>query len=444
MKLTVIGGAGARVPLLLHGLIERQRELPLEEVVLYDPARDALDLMGGVCWELLRRDGEAFRLRIAASLEAAVDGASFVLTSIRAGGMAARAADERFLLDRGLLGQETVGAAGFAKALRTIPPMLEIVGATLRGAPRAWIINFTNPVGIVTQAIRTALPEARIIGICDTPLELFHGLARAAGMPFERLRFDYFGLNHLGWVKGVMDGGRDLLPQILADPERVRAVYERPIFSPELLAGLGVFPTDYLYFYYAPEAAVAHLRAAGQTRAEQILEMNRRLAAELSRGRGLAAYEKYLAGRNATYLQLETDMPRPQQQLYSASAGYDRIALAVLTALHNDTGDIIAVDVDNEGAIRGYDRTATVEVPCAIGRSGPRPLDVGAAPQSVAALLRRVKDYENLTVQAALEASLEKASEALAANPLIDSRSLAEDLVAEFVRMHPGFLGYLR
>jgi len=444
MKLTVIGGAGARIPLLLHGLIERRRDLPLDEVMLYDPARQALGFMSAVCRELLRREGEAFRLSTADRLEEAVDGASFVLTSIRAGGMGARAADERLLLDRGLLGQETVGAAGFAKALRTIPPMLEIVRAALHRAPRAWIINFTNPVGIVTQAIRTALPEARIIGICDTPLELFHGLARAAGVPFENLRFEHFGLNHLGWVKRVMHGDHDLLPQILADAGRVNVVYDRSIFSTELLALLGAFPSDYLYFYYSPEAAVAHLRAAGQTRAEQILEMNQKLAEALSRGGGLAAYEAYLSGRNATYLQLETDTPRPRQGIYSAAAGYDRIALAVLTALHRDTGDVIAVDVDNQGAMRGYDNSTTVEVPCVIDSSGPRPLEVGAMPESVTPLLRRVKDYENLTVQAALDCSLEKAADALAANPLIDSRPLAADLLAQFVRLHPGFLDYLK
>ncbi len=244
-------------------------------------------------------------------------------------------------------------------------------------------------------------------------------------------------------MKRLRDGDQDLLPQIVRDPRRGLKVYGRPLFSAELIADLGVVPSEYLYFYYSTDEAVARLRSAGRTRAEQILEINQRLAEALSRGEGLAAYEVYLDERNATYFQLETGSRRARQDVYSASAGYDRIALAVLTALHQNTGDVIAIDVDNEGAIPGYDGKTTVEVPCAINRDGPRPLPVGAVPPSVAPLLRRVKEYEEMTVRAALQGSIEGVREALAANPLVDSRSLAEDLLAHFVRLHPKLLACL-
>jgi len=354
-----------------------------------------------------------------------------------------RAADERLLLDRGLLGQETVGAAGFAKALRTIPPMLEIARAAAARAPQAWLINFTNPVGIITEAVRKAA-RARIIGICDTPLELFEGIAQALGAPMSSLHFDYFGLNHLGWVKGVFQEGVDRLPELLKEESRLESVYRHRLFDAEFVRSLGVLPSEYLYYYYSTEKAVANLRRAGQSRAEAVARMNAELWTSLARPDDpLHTYERYLAGRNATYMDAETGA-QARAQLYTSAAGYDRIALAVMTAIHGHTRDVIPVDVDNRGAVEGLEDDDVVEVPCVIGLNGALPLATGRPPAGVAKLLHFVKHYERMTVSAALEGSAEKAAEALAANPLIRGRQLADELLGAFRTQHAELLSYLR
>ncbi len=442
MKIAVIGGAGARTPLLLKGLAEQHARLPAAEVVLFDPAADKLALLEPVCRALLARAGNPFRLRRTASLDEALEGAAYVVTSIRAGGMAARATDERLLLDRGLLGQETVGAAGFAKALRTIPPMLNIARAAAARAPKAWLINFTNPVGIITEAVRKAA-QARIIGICDTPLELFEGIAQALGAPMSSLHFDYFGLNHLGWVKGVFQDGADRLPELLKDTARLESVYRHKLFDAEFVCNLGALPSEYLYYYYSTEKAVVNLRHAGQSRAEAIERMNAELWTGLARPEDpLDTYERYLAGRNATYMGAETGA-EARTQLYASAAGYDRIALAVMTAIHGDTCDVIPVDVENRGAVETLEDDDVVEVPCVIGRNGALPLATGRPPAGVAKLLDSVKRYERMTVSAALEGSAGKAAEALASHPLIGDRHLAGQLLGEFRARHGELLGYL-
>jgi 6-phospho-beta-glucosidase len=444
MKIAILGAGGARGPLLLRGLIGQHSALPATNVALFDPAADKLSLLAPVYDTLLEQGGAPFRLRVAPTLDEAVEGAAFVVVSIRAGGMAARAADERMLLDRGLLGQETVGAAGFAKALRTIPPMLRIARAVEARAPRAWIINFSNPVGIVTEALRK-MNYRRVIGICDTPGELYEGIAQALARPLPSLQFGYLGLNHLGWVKSVMHDGDHLLPHLLRDPDKIRAVYRHPLFETERIQALGVLPSEYLYYYYRTEAAVSSLRQAPQARAEAIEALNRTLWEDLGRGGGLPAYERYLLQRNSTYMTAEISGAAPvlRPQLYATAAGYDRIALAVMSAIHSDAGGIIPLDVDNRGAIGDLEDDDVVEVPCFVGRNGALPLATGRPPSSVAGLLHAVKHYERLTVRAALMSSAKDAQQALAANPLIGDRDLAAELVAAFRTMHPEWLAYL-
>ena len=444
MKIAVIGGGGVRAPLLLHGLIREHAGLPVSEIALYDPAAEKLALLEPVWRAMLDRAGHPFRVSRAASLDEAAEGAAFLITSIRAGGMAARATDERLLLDRNLLGQETVGAAGFAKALRTIPPMIEIARAAARRAPAAWIVNFTNPVGIISEAVRQAT-GARIIGICDTPLELYEGLAAALGRPLSALHFEYFGLNHLGWVKAVLDGGVDRLPEILRDPQRLAAVYRHQLFEPELIANLGALPSEYLYYYYHPDQAISNFRRSGQSRGESIAAMNVQLWESLARAdRPLETYEQYLAHRDGTYMSLETGAARTSPpDLWERAAGYDRIALAVMTAIHRDTHAVLPVDVENLGAVEGLEDTDVVEAPCVLGRHGALPLATGRPPASVSNLLAEVKQYERLTVRAALDGSAARATEARAVNPLVRSRPLALELVTEFRARHPQLLGYL-
>jgi 6-phospho-beta-glucosidase len=256
MKLTIIGGGGVRVPLLVNGLI--QSDLPVDDIGLYDTDLERLAAIA----PLARRFAGRARLRVESTVDAAVEGADFVFTSIRPGGIERRARDEQISLAHGVVGQETVGPAGFAMAMRTVPPVIEYARAIARRAPAAWIINFTNPVGIVTQAVAGST-GARILGICDTPTELFEEIAHALGVPSAECRFDYFGLNHLGWVREVYHGGRPMLDRLWSEPEALTRLYRAPLFDAAWLQSLRLLPTEYVYYYARPADAVANLARAG-------------------------------------------------------------------------------------------------------------------------------------------------------------------------------------
>ena len=243
MKIAVIGGAGVRTPLLAAGLAGS--DLPLERISLYDPDQERLGLIA----PLADRMAEGVEVAACESVTESVEGADFVFTSFRVGGIEARARNEAAALRLGLVGQETTGFAGCAMALTTIPEMVRYAREVERVAPDAWIVNFANPVGIVTQAVQKAT-DAKIIGICDTPTELFEEVARELGLPSAECHFDYFGLNHLGWLREVFHQGRPQLAKLWEDPERLGGLYRTDLFAPAFLAELRLLPTEYGYFYY--------------------------------------------------------------------------------------------------------------------------------------------------------------------------------------------------
>ncbi len=426
MKIGIIGGGGVRTPLLLRGLAGSG--LPIAEAALYDTDRERLALIAPLC----ARVAPGVRVGACATPAECVEGARFVFTSIRVGGIESRARYERISLEHGVVAQETLGAAGFAMAMATIPHMLGYAREVARRAPAAWLVNFTNPVGIVTEAVLKAT-GARILGICDTPTELFEECAQALGVPSAECHFDYFGLNHLGWLREVLHRGRPRLAELLQDDGRLAKLYRAPFFSAEELRALGVLPTEYLYFYYHPERALANLRQAGTHRGAAVQELNRRLFAALAdSGRdAAAAYEAYLAERNASYLQLESGGAQGHAPSAAAAlTGYDKIAVSVVRAVHGNSNAVIPLSVRNGGNLPELRDEDVVEVPCQVNANGALPLHVGRVPDGVRELLLRVKQYERLTVEAALTGSAETARRALAANPLVARPELAERLVA--------------
>ena len=244
----------------------RSRSLTgIDEVVLYDIDRERVELVAALSSAASESAGGSFRVSATTVLESAVEGASFVLSSIRVGGIAARARDERRAIDLGMAGQETTGLAGMSMALRTIPVALEHARVVERLAPNAWYINFTNPAGLITQALTTHT-ALRVIGICDTPSELFHRIALAIGASEQDVVSEYLGLNHLGWVRRVLLDGKDEIGQILDDPAKLRSLYHSDLFDPEMIRALGLIPSEYLFFYYHPERALKNQRAAGASR----------------------------------------------------------------------------------------------------------------------------------------------------------------------------------
>src|SRR5256885_12988230 len=304
MKITLIGAGGVRTPLLVHGLAGAGASLPIEELAFWDTDSARLAVMGRVAAAVAKRRGLQARLTTCSTAEQALEGADYVITSIRVGGSDARVKDEAIALAHGLVGQETVGAGGFACAMRNLPVMLEYARLIERIAPRATVINFTNPVGIISQGLLNH-SNVRVVGVCDTPLETFESIATALGQnPFE-LDFDYLGLNHLGWVRSVRDrSGTDLLPQILSSPDLIQKCYRHQLFPPDFIQRLGLLPTEYLYFYYFPDVAYGNTKRSGQSRGQAIAAMNKELFQKLAQApetKLVDIYENYLRERNASY-----------------------------------------------------------------------------------------------------------------------------------------------
>lgn len=440
MKIAIIGAGGVRTPLLIHGLAEVSRSVPIEEISLWDIDSARLAAMGRVSRAMARRSKLKNELDICSTPETALEGATHVITSIRAGGIEARVKDETIALAHGLVGQETVGAGGFACAMRNLAVMLEYAHLIERVAPSAVVINFTNPVGIISQGLlnHTAVD---VIGVCDTPLETFESIATALGQnPFE-LEFDYLGLNHLGWVQGVRTKtGDDLLPTILGSRELIQKCYRHPLFPSEFIQGLGLLPTEYLYFYYFPETAYQNTKRTGQSRGQAISKMNRKLFALLSdapESELVNIYESYLRERNASYFSIEATAGASRkegQELYSQFSGYERIATLVLQALNSQSATSIPLTVRNDHSLEDLKPDDAVELPCAVSSAGVTPRRVGHAPRAVLGLLGQVKQYERFTVQAAVNHSLAAAMRALVTNPLVAQEGAASEVLSDYVQ----------
>jgi 6-phospho-beta-glucosidase len=425
VKLAIVGGAGVRVPLLAGGFA--RSTLHVDHIDLYDIDQPRLRTIA----DLAARMAPGVPVRAHAAPEPCIEGADFVITSIRAGGVAQRARDEAAAIALGVVGQETVGPAGFSMAIRTIPPMVEYGRLVARLAPAAWLVNFSNPVSVVSQAVLQH-SDARVIGICDTPTEIFEDAAHALGLPPAACEYDYFGLNHLGWLREVTFQGEPQIARLWDDDARLAEAYRSPLFEPERLRELRLLPTEYLYYYYRPEVALAHLRRAGTSRGEAVATLTAALFEDLARGVAdpVARYQQYLAARDGSYMQLETGTTAPRVKPdWAELSGYDRIALMTISAIAGNTGAIIPLDVANRGTLPFLKDDDVIEVPCAVNASGPQPRSVAKIPAHARALITCVKEYERATVTAAMSGRRDDRIEALALNPLVHSRPLAEQLV---------------
>ena len=456
-KVTLIGGGGVRSPLLIYGLNEAHKAIGIDELVIYDTDLSRAVLMAKLGEIIVAHNGGDLRVGIVRDLARAVDGASFILNSIRVGGIAARARDERITLDHGYPGQETTGPAGLAMALRTIPVTLQHARLVEQYSPRAWFINFTNPAGLVTQAL-AGETGIRVVGICDTPTELFHRIAQALEAPITDVHCEYFGLNHLGWVKSVRLRGEDVTDRFLESDAVLRSLYSTNLFDPSMIRNLGLIPTEYLFFYYARSRALENQRVARATRGEEIARMNESLFSQLSDDlhsrkpiRALETYENYLKQRSGSYMRLEAEadsafgvVPASQENPFTSATGYHRIALEVMQALSSPTPRRIVVNVRNQGAIDGLPADDVVEVPCLVSRAGIAPQPAGKLPEVVEGLVLAVKAYERMAIRAAVEASEERARMALLLYPALGEWEPASELVQALIESDPEHLGYLR
>jgi 6-phospho-beta-glucosidase len=470
MRLTILGGGGFRVPLVYRALLANvysgSRDT-CEELVLYDTDRARLKVIASIlkaqAAEMAAARGSRLSpatarggggrragttrapvVRIAESLDDALRGADFVFSAIRVDGMAGRVRDERIPLAEGVLGQETVGAGGVLYGLRTLPVAVAIAERVAAVAPDAWVVNFTNPVGMVTEAMLRVLRQrglrsrgggGRVIGICDSPVGLVRRAARAAGADPDGVWYDYVGLNHLGWLRRLTaEDGRELLPPLLADEEALGSFEEGRLFGAELLRTLGSIPNEYLHYYYFTREAVAAARAAKATRGEFLARQQAAFFAEAASADpagAYAAWERTRLEREETYMaegrQASGGWQRDAQDL--AGGGYDRVALALMRAIARGERTRLIVNVPNGTTVPMLDADAVIEVPCEVDADGAKPLPVAVPDGHQAGLMLSVKAVERATIEAAASGSRRAALRALALHPLVDSAAVASRIL---------------
>ena len=450
MKIAILGAAGMRTPLIVQAMIKRQERISLSELALMDLDAERLELIGALTTPL--EHSLKFNLTRTTDARAALHSADFVITTFRVGGIESRVIDERVPLQYGVLGQETTGPGGFAMAMRTIPVLLDYVQLMREVCPQAWLINFANPAGLLVEAVTREAEWQRVVGICDSPNTL-RSAAAAIGLPPHEVYLDYFGLNHLGWVKGLIYHSHDYLPQFIAWVHESKQLPDLP-FDPDLVAGLGLIPNEYLYYYYDTDTAVKNILQAGQSRGEQIAELNAQLVAELRRLKAdgnfdgmLAAYEAYLRQRGSTYMLRETGRPHdldPASVAALQDEGYAGVALDVIEGLLGVQPRPMILNVPNRGSIDGMADEDVVETPAYVGKDFIRPLTIGAAPDHCLGLMKQVKHYERLTIEAGVGHSYQSAVMALALHPLVPNYATAKAILEEYRAKHGDLFPVLR
>lgn len=402
IKMVVVGAASSYTPELFTDLAAVRDSLLVEEVTLVDLNGEKLSFIAGVCQKLIDSQHLATKLSSTTDLEAALPKADFVLAQIRVGGLAARVRDETLPMELGMVGNETTGAGGFVCALRTVPAMLKVARAVERLTPNAWILNMSNPAGIVTEAI-LKYTRVKALGFCNIPINTQYHFAQVLGVEPARVQLDSFGLNHLSWVRRVLVDGRDLLKSLLDGADRSSVLYKHGLvedyLEPELLQTIRMIPSWYVRYFYYPEIVLEEDRKEGLTKGYRDMQAEEEL-------HQIYSHEGYTA----------------QAQQILADKGGAQYYLPVLQAaesIFHDRGDAIVVDTLNHNAITDLPQTVCVEVPSRIYRDRTEPLPVGPLPMPVRGLVQAVKAYEELTIEAAVNGDLHAAIAALMANPLV-------------------------
>lgn len=429
MKLALLGGGGFRVPLVFEALLGEHGDL-IDDLWLYDTDAERLQVIRNVLTQAQgERPGPA--IHTSTDLDEAVRGADFVFSAIRVGGLAGRVHDERAALNLGVLGQETTGAAGIAFALRTGPVALEIARAVAVEAPKAFVINFTNPAGIMTELMQTVL-GGRVIGICDTPSGLGKRVGALYGADEFELSLDYVGLNHLGWLRHAWYRGRDLVAEVLDDPDKLSRLEEADVFSIEWMQRLGALPNEYLYYWYSTREAIASILSADATRGEFLEAQQSRFyeQATADPARALELWTATHDEREATYMAEAREQGEERPDL--SGGGYERVALALMRAIAlNERAEMI-VNVRNGHTLAALPEDAVIEVPSLVDGAGAHPLAIEPPGGAELGLMMQMKAVEQLAIRAVLEHDRGLAFEALAKHPLVDSVTVAEKLTEAF------------
>jgi 6-phospho-beta-glucosidase len=407
MKLVIFGGGSSYTPELLDGLIHRYEALLVSEVCLADINAQRLDIMGGLARRMLAKAGLPIRVTTQTNRRQALEGATFVNALIRVGGMDARILDEKIPLKYGIIGQETTGPGGMMKALRTIPVILDLAQDMREVCPDAWLINYTNPSGIVAEALGKH-GGVNFIGLCSGPFAWIAHILKAMGVEWKRANVDWVGLNHLGYATRVCVDGQDVTDRAIEAAAREWNI------NGEWIRALGAIPSSYLYHYYHHGLDVEKARQSGQrTRGEIVKEIETELFRQYA-DPNLAEKPELLKKRGG-------------------GGGYSDVAMAAMLAIRHNSGERQIVQTLNQGAVDGLPADASVEIACTVDRLGAHPIRFGAIPLPMRGLIQAVKAYESLTVQAAVEGSRRVALQALMAHPLVPSWEVAKPLLDELL-----------
>jgi 6-phospho-beta-glucosidase len=415
MKLAVIGGGSSYSPELLDGLLSRRDRIPVTEVWLMDLNEERLAINTGFARRMVTKQGAGVVIHGTTDMRAAVAGAKYVVTQIRVGGMQARINDEKLGLRHGIVGQETTGVGGFACALRTIPRILEVAHAMEELTPDGYLINFTNPAGINTEAV---LKHSTIntVGLCNVPIGMIMECVKHMGGAWSDYKLDYVGLNHLSWVRRFEKDGLDITKQVLeaffAHAEEEWEDPETRANMLEAMKSLGMFCNYYLQYFYSTKSVLRELREKGKTRGEEVTEIEQ------------ALFAKY---------QDTNLMEKPKELGKRGGAHYSTAAFNLLEAIENDLGNEQIVCCRNEGAVPTFDADVSVEVTATITKAGAKAIAQKAPELPIRGLMQQIKAYESMTVAAAVEGDREKAFQAMLLNPLMpgatESRALLDELL---------------
>ncbi len=469
-KLTLIGGGSVRTYYFIESLLRFYRRMEIGEVAVMDTDPVKLRYFGGLARYLCAREKAGLLVTLHTDAVEALQNADYVVTTVRTGGDETRVRDERIALSHGVIGQETTGAGGFSYAIRTIPVMLDYMRLIRNYAkPNAPVFNFTNPSGLVTQALYDA-GYSNIIGICDNATGIKIDTANALGVNASDLVVKVYGLNHLSWANRVEVGGIDILPRLLANDSFIEGFHPFRYFDRDLIRRLRAIPNGYLYYFYHRERALHNLLSAPETRGESILRINTAMMAELKKHdidaapeACLAIYRDFMHRREGSYMQIELggSVPhgaavdpdvlgirqllgnKPVTEIYE---GYAGVVFNYIDSVQENKGIDLAISVPNRGAVSAMADDDVLEITCLIGRDGAAPMRFapGEIDETNLALMKTIKRYERLTVEAVRTKSKAAAREALMQHPLVGDYALAKALVDEYAALNAPWIGEWR
>lgn len=424
LHITLIGAASSYTPELFANLSERDWQFDVEQVTLFDPNQEKVDAIADVCRRLLKESRKEIKVTTTQDRKEAISHADFIIMQIRVGGLAARIRDERLPMELGMVGNETTGAGGFMCGLRTVTAALDIAREIEAISPDAWLLNLSNPAGIVTEAILQQT-KVRTVGFCNIPINTQYDFAEMIEIPPEKIRMDYIGLNHLSWVRAVYVDGQEILQPLLAKTHNRRSILYRKglvdsTIDPEWLVTLGMIPRWYNRYFYYPERTLREDRRNQQVRGE----------------------EDMLAEEKLKHIYSTIGYGQEARQILEAKGGarYYLPVLEVIESIVNDIGKPVIVDVRNGNAISDLPPGAVIEVPARVCKDTIEPLPVGALPTCIRGLVQTVKNYEELTIQAAVSGEHGTAIAALIANPLVGSYPKAKSFLKRALENERSYL----